>query len=456
MIARHHATWISIAAIAVVTSVLMSGPARAASTDEQLLPEDSAISVESATEDSDVLSGPTIPDEGWVDGTSAGDSGPAQVELGFGNAAAEPCEVPSADLIESTCITMAPLQSDVVASLAVESAASPVPIPDNCIQGALDADLQTSQVLDLRRFGACTVGVLNGTISRLRNGVPIVVGTVSALIINFSYTARDQRTWGNQIEIRPSITTGRGSTATYQLTPSCVGDACKKAGDTSPSQTATVGTAAVGESFWRWPTTGVGTRGGGLAGWTLILKSGIAASNPAFFEAEQVRCDSVYKPAGCVFPANTPFLRYDGGRYPTFGSHVSQAQESGLPGSQFAALPVPLHRADSAVREANRAVACLPARAGGPVRPEGLSCDEYPFASAVEGAAAAGPTGRRTFDGCQYPSLPTGVVGPVGWSGCMISNEENSRAGSALETNLYRPFRIIEGDAFWVDVLYPT
>jgi hypothetical protein len=133
--------------------------------------------------------------------------------------------------------------------------------------------------------------------------------------------------------------------------------------------------------------------------------------------------------------------------FPEYGDHLIDAINSGLPGANLGAGSVPLHRLmDDALQQANRNLACPDSYP----RPTGKSCDEYPFASTYEGASTGGGTGR-TFDWCGISQLPTGVTGPTGYSSCMIDETNNSGAGGQLETRLYGPERVLDGDAFWVN-----
>ena len=87
------------------------------------------------------------------------------------------------------------------------------------------------------------------------------------------------------------------------------------------------------------------------------------------------------------------------------------------------------------------------------VRPPGKSCDEYPFASTYEGAALSGG-GPRTQSWCQVPLSGPPSTGPAGYSVCTINAAENSQAGSLLNSVLYSPYRVIDGDAFHINVVY--
>ncbi len=166
--------------------------------------------------------------------------------------------------------------------------------------------------------------------------------------------------------------------------------------------------------------------------------------------APEIRCDNTVpgeRFPGCVNAVASGRIIYDGNSYIEFGRHLTSAQNSGLPG---AAGTPPLHRiTDAATIRRNRAVAC-PSKYP---RPTGKSCDEYPFASTREGAGTGGGT-ARTFDYCLVTLANPSSTGPTGFSVCMIDENENSSAGSALQSALLVPFRIIDGDAYFVDVQY--
>ena len=137
---------------------------------------------------------------------------------------------------------------------------------------------------------------------------------------------------------------------------------------------------------------------------------------------------------GCVIEDFLPQFRVYTSMYPTFGRHLWLAAFSGLPGR--------LNRGSKETIDDNRTVACR-------VTPkiEGLSCDEYPFASTTQGAAS-NPLLARSFDGYNFDSLPRST-GPNGFSVCMIDKDENSSAGSSLAA-FYTSCRIIVGDEFGI------
>jgi hypothetical protein len=78
------------------------------------------------------------------------------------------------------------------------------------------------------------------------------------------------------------------------------------------------------------------------------------------------------------------------------------------------------------------------------------SCDEYPFGSTYEGAAAETGT-ARTFAWCQISLEDPPSSGGDGFSICMVPDGENSGAGGKLGV-FYTAERVLDGDAFFVDV----
>lgn len=408
--------------------------------------------------------GPTIPVEEWPsEGVRTADgeiADPLAAETSAEDSSGE-CGVPEGENATEVCFTISTAEPDDIAMGAAPApearSAAPVDIPSECIEQALAGGIdQPGGVQDLDRFSSCTISTGDVQIRRSIRGVSTVVGQMQVLIYNYAYSVFDLRVWANQIEVQPTVVSGAAAGATFRMQPACAGDACDRAGKTAPAQAPALGDVATGESFWKWTGSLPKSQARGVGSWTINVQSGRASSNPATVVNRPVRCDNVIKPAGCIFPEATPVIYYYTGNYPTLAQHIFAAQLSGLPGSQFLGERVPLHRLqDPLVRNANRATACPQNRDGGPRRPAGYSCDEYPFASTAEGAAASGPAAGRTFDFCQYPGLPVGSIGPIGWSACMVPEAENSNAGSVLESTLFRPFRVIDGDAFWVDITVP-
>ena len=115
--------------------------------------------------------------------------------------------------------------------------------------------------------------------------------------------------------------------------------------------------------------------------------------------------------------------------------HIDLAQESGLPST--------LTRIEPRLAQANRNIACP--RNGGLTRPPWKECDEYPFASTVQGGAAGGTA--RVFDGCDLTIIPGS--GATGFSRCMVTKLDNRVAGRAI-LDLYYERRVLPGDKYTV------
>ncbi|WP_448062764.1 NucA/NucB deoxyribonuclease domain-containing protein [Cellulomonas hominis] len=114
-----------------------------------------------------------------------------------------------------------------------------------------------------------------------------------------------------------------------------------------------------------------------------------------------------------------------------------------MPGSGWI---TPIHRlVNPTLQNLNRTTACL---ASFP-RPNLKTCDEYPFASTWEGAYTGGDT-PRTQPWCQITLAGPPSTGPTGFSVCMIDGSENSSAGSVMNSYLFVPARVIDGDAFYI------
>ena len=178
---------------------------------------------------------------------------------------------------------------------------------------------------------------------------------------------------------------------------------------------------------------------------------GAAPSNPLSQSQLAIRCDNAIPGisyVGCVFPQDSPVMTYRlSGLYPQLANHINEAQASGLPGSLNSAIPLTRTTIQANI-DANRSVGCPNSYP----RPLGDSCDEYPFASTYQGAAFA-TAGPRTFPGCSIAlSNPGPPTGSVGYSVCMINANQNSQGGSALNSRVYVPDRVINGDAFYVDI----
>ncbi len=148
-----------------------------------------------------------------------------------------------------------------------------------------------------------------------------------------------------------------------------------------------------------------------------------------------VRCDSepgMYNSEGCAYPDYTPtFTLSTQGNGGEVAQHIRAAQKAmpshwGAPSSGH-----PLHRTtDEALQNSNRdAKVCA-----GPKPTSTSQCDEYPFAATREGAS----------QNSEWRAECTA------W----VSRSANLSAG-ASEGVFFRKSRVLDGDAFWVEITGP-
>ncbi|WP_141217232.1 NucA/NucB deoxyribonuclease domain-containing protein [Rhodococcus sp. 14-2470-1b] len=148
-----------------------------------------------------------------------------------------------------------------------------------------------------------------------------------------------------------------------------------------------------------------------------------------------IRCDNAEMiqsgTAGCVNPEFRPTVTFSRSTTPDIAKNITNGQASlDRIGTPFGG---PLHRVTTAERDANRAIACSTARkaALAPPRADMVSpsCDEYPFASSLEG-------GSNTV---------------IAW----VPQTENSSQGATLKNffdrNRILPFAAVR-DAYYVSV----
>ncbi|HEV2779407.1 MAG TPA: hypothetical protein VGX25_08390 [Actinophytocola sp.] len=296
----------------------------------------------------------------------------------------------------------------------------------------------------LRRTGACIATGWVLTVYQLDEWGNIigVIGEMNGNIVAYAYTAADISTWGFQLSINP--TGGWGAIGGTRADGSAWCDGwCSLRRSDFPTQSVAIGGFVHGESYYDTTATAPGAVGFASNHYSWWF------SNDAWpypvgttFTPPQVRCDSATpgKGVGCIVPDYTPWLVYNlSGPYPQLARHILDAQSSGL--------PVRLNRlTDPDLINTSRSIAC-PDRYP---RPEGHSCDEYPFASTFQGAlfAAAGP---RTWDWCQLDIGQSNSTGPSGYSVCMIEAGQNSGGGSTLGW-FYADNRIINADEFGVSI----
>ncbi|MFE1416926.1 NucA/NucB deoxyribonuclease domain-containing protein [Streptomyces sp. NPDC058746] len=160
---------------------------------------------------------------------------------------------------------------------------------------------------------------------------------------------------------------------------------------------------------------------------SVTATSAVATPGRATCKSAAFRCDKeIGTTAGCVFPAAAPTLT-SMSQLPGNAANIRRVMDAGPHhyGDQTRGNPL-TRTTDAALERANRNTACPASRK----RPQGQSCDEYPFARTNQGASKSD---RRDW----------------AWAWVPIS-EENSQGGYL--SAFYKAQRVLNGDKFWVEV----
>ncbi|MEU6277507.1 NucA/NucB deoxyribonuclease domain-containing protein [Streptomyces populi] len=257
------------------------------------------------------------------------------------------------------------------------------------------------------------------------------IGGIKYLVIGYSFTARDSKTWAYQTQLLEVSRWGRAVTGTKVYgSASCTGK-CKVTHKDFPAQAINSRAEPYGQFFMDTTinTAAAKQRGTGrsIASWKFSNPEWVAPSDATKLSTVEVRCDNALPGAprqvGCVKLRAVPVIGYSlTGPWPEVAKHIKDAQATGLPGKYGTTNYLTRLTNGSKITE-NRKKACpssLP-------RPSGKSCDEYPFASTWQGARySGGPFSRR-----------------------MINATQNTDAGRALN-GFYTYSRVLDGDRFLV------
>lgn len=355
------------------------------------------------------------------------------------------CPEPPRDGSISICTTRATPEDLAGIPAATRDMASATAVdrepPDWCFDHINDGTWMT-------RTAGCRIATDWKAEARRCNPTCAVVGQAFFDVWVYGYTSLTTAEWDHYLQAPIRYAWGTmASGVTFRAEASRGDDACEMEIDSNfEDQPATVGTAPSGSAVWSAPSLA----GGGRIWcyvywqWDWVLPQG--PTNPLGIGMGRVRCDQdmLGTPSqGCVFMDYWADLFYERADYPEFVDHLRLAQASGLPGSPSGEE---LHRLTGALVDRNRSTACPSTYP----RPATKQCDEYPFASTYEGAYTGGGQ-PRTHSWCQIALPGPGSTGPTGFSVCMIDEDDNELAGSDL-ASFYRNFRILDGDAFNVDV----
>jgi hypothetical protein len=133
--------------------------------------------------------------------------------------------------------------------------------------------------------------------------------------------------------------------------------------------------------------------------------------------------------AGCIFPAATPVLTTMM-KLPNIAKNIRNIQTKGPGHYGRYGSGHPLHRlVNQSQQNKNYRAVCARRVTGPPPKPH-LSCDEYPFQSTREGGTALSKKNR-------------------GWA-WVPASEQNAQGGYII--GFYNANRVLNGDAFWVEV----
>jgi hypothetical protein len=304
---------------------------------------------------------------------------------------------------------------------------------------------------------ACSYSTLRVQVIRIVNGQPVPRGWVDVYVEGWSRAWAEDPSWYQAQMIRAYDYWGDVGGMTVAGTAFvCKGKSCSVANGRYPRQPVKLETTSFGH--FRFKPIAL-KRGSSVKAKTSIEytfhKPGYPSTDPAYARPPEVRCDhklpgNSTKP-GCVFSKYMPIMVYRlNGEYSELARHIRAAQKSGLPGAYGRGKALK-RLTDPEKQKKNRTRACPSTLK----RPKGKSCDEYPFASTVQGAYTGNPDGkprdlRRSHKFCHLPKVPY-RTGSNGYSICMIDENHNSDGGSALE-DFYVEQRVLGGDLFrvWV------
>lgn len=338
-----------------------------------------------------------------------------------------------------------------------ETAGSEIlPLPDWCIEGLPQDPRWTSGSADvMRRLDQCSWRSIAIDVHQVVDGADAVVGSATYDAYQYAYTSYRETQWDSQLQIVPRDGWGRGTDLIVDGEGTCYGwlesDVSSNDGGCYPDSQEFPTTAfyqGEGEAVLEGGTTATfdpaGDAGHFWSPWNLRW---YLPETPSFRETywqfySAWLCDNLIggRPAGCIVTQG-----YGGDSVtPTFeisltgpdyevAQHIQNAQAVGIgvaggpPG-----WPEFWRGLDQGTIDANRAVACpasLP-------RPPGKTCDEFPFASTLYGAAFLGASSGTTFPGCGIND-PGNTTSPL-WSHCMVDKAQNSHAGSLTGAFYYK------------------
>ncbi len=328
-----------------------------------------------------------------------------------------------------------------------------------------DGSSQAPDTWERDRFQACAWGENESDTYDVINGDSILTGRLFFTDFVYDVYTGTRQQWQQLMDFVATGAEGKDLDAVGH-TISSVGELTKCQPDCAvqstdfPTQSFEVGEWATA----KWVMTGTlssGNRGTGqlFAAYLAALPTAVPARPDGQYSTE-VRCDAdpgpQQQPEGCVIADAPLVLQYSRDindsqerGFPELAEHIAEAQDGKgspgalVPGAHLPGAPggAPLHRlTDKTESKKNRDTACPKAWSAVNKTADGQSCDEYPFKSTYEGAY----TGVVATD--------PDKVGTAGFSHRMINAQDNTGGGRLLGT-FYRENRVLDNDAFYVEII---
>lgn len=336
------------------------------------------------------------------------------------------------------------LNTEPVYSAAASRIPKPVKIPSECYNRASRGDSSWLR----QRYSGCRSRRTHVTWIVVRNdGSQFVTGSHDYWEYNYFYTKRNSKRWVSQLRISVYNTTGSARALNFVNKGAKCSNSCsiksRMLSQFVGLEKVVDGIALIESKVAR------GKQSRLTATWQYTFNLGPGSYYPIVAAPTQtVRCDRALQgypnSSGCVVPSVTPVITYSlRGKFSDLAWHINKAHNSYLPGQYPNGTPLTKLNVQSEVED-NRKVAC-PRRYP---RPDGRSCDEYPFASTYQGAAKNGGS-ARTHLGCGIQNVPVNSTGARGHSVCMIHERHNSNGGRTLQA-FYSKQRLMRQDKFRV------
>lgn len=296
------------------------------------------------------------------------------------------------------------------------------------------------------RFDACQSGYFHVSYKRkISETTMIEVGHLVFFVLLYQNSKLDGAAWEITFELQKvsewGETDGSWLTGSFNCSGACQVVFEDVISDSVDGPVDLVYQATISSTIFAANQAGYGVS---IVNWDVNRPNVIPVNGSQSVSSAQVRCDSMFsnRTSGCVHPDSGP-QRYIlfANMFPEIAEDIVASQLDKIPGGDIA-----LTRAQNAVDD-NRATACPDSRP----REAGFTCDEYPFASTLDGAASDWNHGE-TFTWCGIGDLPASPVNfQPAWSVCMVPEEENFLQGVDLG-EFYADWRVIDGDEFTVEV----